>query len=134
MQELTRLRDTQEQLAAWQDEAKFADEFSLQLQASLDEVRRSSLGGHHALLAALHADQESFEAHAAAKAASRGARPAARTAARRRGGGHVARRAAAGRARAARAAGAGAHAADRARAHQLVAASRRRALGVRNRG
>jgi len=68
MQELTRLRDTQEQLAAWQDEAKFADEFSLQLQASLDEVRRSSLGGHHALLAALHADQESFEAHAAAMA------------------------------------------------------------------
>ena len=66
-----------------------------------------------------------------------------RAAARRRGGGRVARRAAAGRARAARAAGAGAHPAGRARArrrggrqwrryhraaHQLIAASHRRAL------
>ena len=76
-------------------------------------------------------------------AMDRGARPAARAAARRRGGGRVARRAAAGRARAARAAGAGAHPAGRARArrrggrqwrryhraaHQLIAASHRRAL------
>ena len=46
MQELTRLRDAQEQLAAWQQEAKFAEEFSVQLQASLNEVLHSSLRLH----------------------------------------------------------------------------------------
>ena len=66
MQELARLRDAQEQLVAWQEEAKFAEAFSLQLQASLDEVQRSSLDGQHGLLAALRVDQEAFEAHAAA--------------------------------------------------------------------
>ena len=60
MQELARLRDAQEQLAAWQEEAKFAEAFSLQLQASLDEVQRSSLDGQHGLLAALRVDQEAF--------------------------------------------------------------------------
>ena len=68
MQELTRLRDAQEQLAAWQQEEKFAEEFSVQLQASLNEVLHSSLDGHHGLLAALRADQEAFQAHAAAMA------------------------------------------------------------------
>ena len=64
MQELTRLRDAQEQLAAWQQEAKFAEEFSVQL----NEVLHSSLDGQHGLLAALRADQEAFQGHAAAMA------------------------------------------------------------------